>query len=159
MSHLKALEEVPTLLEERGFRMKEAKYQFFYVRHQISQSGIQALQSKVDAIANAPTPTNIQEVHSFLGLLNYYGKFVHNLSTMVQPLNGLLQAGNSWSWTSECAQAFHLAKQQLTSVKVLTHYDPQLPINLAADASAYGVGAVIFHVFPDGSEKPIDYAS
>ena len=117
-----------------------------YLGHQISQSGIQALQSKVDAIANAPTPTNIQEVRSFLGLLNYYGKFVHNLSTMVQPLNALLQAGKSWSWTSEYTQAFHLAKQQLTSAKVLTHYDPKLPINLAADASAYGVGAVISHV-------------
>ena len=130
-----------------------------HLGHQLSQSRIQALQSKVDAIANAPTPTNIQEVRSFLGLLNYYGKFVHNLSTMVQPLNALLQAGKSWSWTSECAQAFHLAKQQLTSAKVLAHYDPKLSINLAADASANGVGAVISHVFPDGSEKPIAYAS
>ena len=101
MSHLKTLEEVLTRLEERGFRMKEAKCQFFfmssvkYLGHQISQSRIQALQSKVDAIANAPTPTNIQEIRSFLGLLNYYGKFVHNLSTMVQPFNALLQAGKS----------------------------------------------------------------
>ena len=113
----------------------------------------------MEAIANAPTPTNIQEVHSFFGLLNYYGKFVHNLFTMVQPLNVLIQAGKSWSWTSECAQAFHLAKQQLSSAKVLAHYDPKLPINLTADASAYGVGAVISHVSPDGSEKPIAYAS
>ena len=104
MSHLKTLEEVLTWLEKRGFHMKESKCQFFksfveYLRHKISQSGIQALQSQVDAIANAPTPTNIQEVCSFLGLLNYYGKFVHNLSTMVQPLHALFQAGKSWSWT------------------------------------------------------------
>ena len=69
----------------------------------------------MEAIANAPTPTNIQEVHSFLVLLNYYGKFVHNLSAMVQPLNALLQAGKNWNWTSECAQAFHLAKRTLSS--------------------------------------------
>lgn len=48
-----------------------------------------------------------------------------------------------------------LAKGQLTSAKVLTHYDHALPINMAADVSAYGVGAVISHVFPDGSQHPI----
>ena len=61
--------------------------------------------------------------------------------------------------TSEWAQVFHLAKQQLTSSKVLTRYDHMLPINLTADVSAYGFGPVISHVFPDGSEKPIAYAS
>jgi len=55
--------------------------------------------------------------------------------------------------------AFHLVKKHLTSVKLLTHYDPTLPLTLAADASAYGVGAVISHVFPDGSERPIAFAS
>ena len=53
----------------------------------MSQSGIQALQSEVEAIANAPTLTYIHEVCSFLELLKYYGKFVHHLSTMVQPLS------------------------------------------------------------------------
>ena len=130
-----------------------------YLGYQISQSEIQALQNQAEAFANAPTFINIQEVCSFFELLNYYGKFVHNLSTMVQPLNALLQAGKSWNWTSECTQAFHLAKQQLTFTKVLAHCDPKLPINLAADASIYAVGAVISYVFPDGSEKPIAYAS
>ena len=47
----------------------------------------------------------------------------------------------------------------MTSACVLTHYNPELPITLAADASAYGVGAVISHVFPDGSEHPLAFAS
>ena len=60
-------------------------YHFFiffieYLGHQIIHSGFQALQREVEATANAPIPMNIKEVCSFLGLLNYYGKFVHNLS-------------------------------------------------------------------------------
>ena len=55
----------------------------------------------------------------------------------------------------ECKE---LAKDKLTSAEVLTHYNPALPINLAADASAYGVGAVISHIFPNGSERPIAFA-
>ena len=62
-------------------------------------------------------------------------------------------------WSKECQEAFQLAKDQLTSAEVLTHYDPSLPINMAADASAYGVGAVISHVFPDGAERPIAFTS
>ena len=52
-----------------------------------------------------------------------------------------------------------MAKQQLTSAKVLTHYTPTLPISMAADASAYGIRAVIAHVFPNGNEHPVAFAS
>ncbi len=92
-----------------------------------------------------------QELRSFLGLLNYYGKFIKNLSSILYPINQLLQANHKWEWTQECQEAFTEAKKQLTSSDVLTHYDPDLPINMAADASAYGIGAVISHVLPDGA--------
>ena len=73
---------------------------FFFIEysgHQISQGRFQTLQREVEATENAPIPMNIKEVCSFLGLLNYYGKFVHNSSTMVQPFNPLLQACKSKS--------------------------------------------------------------
>lgn len=57
------------------------------------------------------------------------------------------------------ADAFQRAKDSLVSSQVLAHYDPNLPIKLAADASAYGIGAVISHVYPDGSERPVAFAS
>ena len=113
----------------------------------------------MEAITNAPPPTNVQELQSFLGLLNYYGKFIRNLSSILHPLNGLLRANQKWRWTDKCTKAFEEAKRQLVSANVLTHYNPTLPINLAADDSAYGIGAVISHVLPDGSEKPISFAS
>ena len=78
---------------------------------------------------------------------------------MIHPLNSLLKTSTPWNWTEQCEQAFKEAKDKLTSAAVLAHYDPQLPLHLAGDVSAYGVGAVISHVFPDGSERPVAYAS
>ena len=162
--HLRNLGEVFKRLEDHGFRLKKSKCTFLaksveYLGHQIDQYGIRAVPSKIEAISNAPEPTNIQELRSFLGLLNYYGKFIPNLSTILHPLNQLLKDNQKWEWTNECSQAFKKAKDQLTSSEVLTHYDPKLPITLAADASAYGIGAVISHVLPDGSGRPISFAS
>ena len=163
-SHLRSLKEVFQRLEKHGFRLKQGKCEFLlsaieYLGHQISKNGVQPLRSKVAAIEQAPTPTNIQELRSFLGLLNYYGKFIPNLSTILHPLNALLRADQKWIWNKECTEAFRLAKRHLTSAQLLTHYDPTLPLTLAADASAYGIGAVISHSYPDGSERPIAFAS
>ena len=130
-----------------------------YLGHQISSDGIQLLQTKVEAIIKAAVPGNIQKLRSFLGLMNYYGKFIPNLSTLLHPVNALLQAGNKWSWSAKCEKAIQEAKKQIASAQVLTHYDPTLPIKLAADASAYGIGAVVSHKMPDGTERPIAFAS
>ncbi|XP_041379816.1 uncharacterized mitochondrial protein AtMg00860-like [Gigantopelta aegis] len=147
--HLRNLKEVFQRLEKHGFRVKREKCIFLqesveYLAHQIDQTGIQAVPSKIDAIVNAPEPTNVQELRSFLGLLNYNGKFIQNLSSILHPLNRLLQVKQKWDWTEEYSQAFKRAKDQLTSSEVLIHYDPKLPINLATDASAYGIGAVMY---------------
>ena len=163
-SHLRALEEVFNRLGNHGFRLKLEKCEFLltcieYLGHLISSDGIQPIPSKVEAIMKAPVPVNIQQLRSFLGLINYYGKFIPNLSTLLHPLNALLQASKKWVWPPECTKAFQAAKDQIVSAGVLTHFNPALPITLAADASAYGVGVVISHIFPDNSEHPIAFAS
>ena len=91
--------------------------------------------------------------------MNYYSKFILNLATIIHPLNELLQTDRKWRWSEECVEAFDLVKKQLTSSQLLTHYDLSLLLHLAADASAYGVGAVISHTLPDGTERPIAFAS
>ena len=79
---------------------------------------------------------------------------------MLRPLNELLKKGSRWNWSKDCANAFKQAKKQLSSTAVLAHYNnPKLPLRLAGDASSYGIGAVISHILPDGSERPISYAS
>jgi len=91
--------------------------------------------------------------------VNYYAKFILGLTSTLHPLHRLLQAGQPWTWSGDCKRAFEEAKRKLTSAPVLAHYDPKLPIHMAGDASAYGVGAVISHTMPDGSERPIAFAS
>ena len=112
----------------------------------------------MEAVLQAPKPTNQQQLCLFLGLLQYYRKFLHNLSTLLSPLNALLK-NTPWKWTKECDQAFSDAKSALASAAVLVHYNPKLPLRLATDASSYGIGAVISHVSTEGEERPIAYAS
>ncbi|XP_012826093.1 uncharacterized protein K02A2.6-like [Xenopus tropicalis] len=98
-------------------------------------------------------------VHENSRLVNYYARFVPNLSTVLHPLNTMLHKEVKWNWSPECEGAFQEIKRQLLTPNVLTHYDPRLPVRLACDASPYGVGAVLSHLMPDGQERPIAFAS
>ena len=62
-------------------------------------------------------------------------------------------------WSKECEQAFNETKSLITSKQVLVHYDPDLPIRVACNVSAYSLGVVLSHKMPDGLEKPIAFAS
>ena len=90
-------------------------------------------------------------MRAFLGVINYHGKFIRNLSSILQPLNQLLQGNQEFKWSPRCEEAFKKAKDSLSSSNVLLHNDPSLPVILESDASQYGIGAVIFHRFPNGN--------
>lgn len=154
--HYQTLASVFQRLQQHGFRLKREKCESVeYLGHKIDAEGLHALPSNVDATINTPAPRNIQELRSFLSLLNYYEKFLPNLLAIAHPLNGLLQQSKSWKWSAECSEVFQQTKQSLSSASVLTHYDPTLP----GDASAYGIRAVISHIFLNGREKSIAFVS
>ncbi|KAI5613832.1 hypothetical protein C0J50_11279, partial [Silurus asotus] len=100
----------------------------------------------------------VSQFRSFLGLLNFYGRFISNIATLFKPLHKLLCHENNWKWTSECQESFRKAKETLLGSNALTHFDPAFPIQLACDASPYGVGAVLSHIMPNGQERPIAFA-
>ena len=161
--HLKNLDEVLKRLEAAGLRLKAEKCKFMmaeveYLGYRISKEGIFPSSAKVTAIKNAPVPTDVQQLRSFLGLVNYYGKFLPNLSSKLAPLHSLLENGKPWQWLDVHQKAFDCAKLLLISSKVLTHFDSKKEVILSCDASPYGVGAVLAHRFPDGSERPIAFA-
>ena len=163
-THLANLQAVLSRLQEYGLRANKDKCEFFkdsieFCGHTIDKQGLHKSQDKIDAVLRAPKPDNVSQLRSFLGLINYYHKFLPNLSSVLHPLHCLLQTGQKWKWSKDCEQAFKAAKQLVTSEKVLTHYDPSLPLRLACDASPYGIGAVLSHKMPDGTERPIAFAS
>ena len=162
--HLKILNEVLSRLEKAGLRVKLRKCEFLkssveYLGHRIDASGLHPLQDKVKAIQKAPVPTSVTELKAYLGLLSYYGKFLPNLSSTLHPLYQLLRKDQPWHWGSSQQQAFAKSKKLLTSDTCLTHFDPTLKLKLACDASSYGLGAVLAHEMPDGTERPIGYVS
>ena len=79
--------------------------------------------------------------------------------TILRPLRELLETGKKWKWTQQCEDAVNEVKRLITSDLVLIHYNPELPVSLACDASSYGLGCVLNHVMPDGEERPIAFAS
>ncbi|XP_039618275.1 uncharacterized protein K02A2.6-like [Polypterus senegalus] len=162
--HLENLGKVLSRLADFGLRVNKNKCEFFknsieYCGHQIDKEGLHKCKNKIEAVLKAPKPQNVSQLWSFLGLVNYYHKFLPNLSTALHPLNSLLRSETAWSWTKDCERAFKEAKSLVTSDNVLTHYDPNLPLQLACDASPYGIGAVLSHKFTDGTERPIAFAS
>ncbi|XP_063825507.1 uncharacterized protein K02A2.6-like [Ostrinia nubilalis] len=162
--HLERLELVFSRLAEYGLKINLTKSSFLqkeieYCGYKISKLGIHKLPSKIDAIQKAPPPKNITELKSFLGLVNYYGRFLGNLATTLEPLHKLLRLETKWEWTIDCDIAFKKIKKEMQSDTFLVHYSTKLPIILATDASPIGVGAVISHVMPDGTERPIQMAS
>ncbi len=96
---------------------------------------------------------------SFLGLANYYTKFLPNLSNILAPLYHLLQKAIPWKWEATQTKAFEEAKSMLTSSCLLTHYDQNRELTLTCDDSPYGIGAVLAHKMDDGLEKPVAFAS
>ena len=162
--HLKNLEEVLQRLEEAGMRLKQEKCTFLmpeveYLGHKISPEGLQPTESKVRAVADAPEPKKVTELRSFLGLVNYYGKFLPNLASTAAPLYNLLKKNARWTWGKTQKAAFKGVKELLHSSDMLVHFDPEEQLILACDASPYGLGAALSHRMQDGSERPIAFAS
>lgn len=87
--------------------------------HVINADGVSTDPSKIDTIKHWPTPLNVKEVHSFLGLAGYYRKFVKHFGITARPLFNLLKKGYPFVWTEETHKAFNLLKNGLISVSVL----------------------------------------
>ena len=139
-SHLANLEAVMCKLQTAGLRLKRSKCNFMmpsveYLGHQISAQGLQPTEDKVHTIKAAPVPTDVTQLRSFVGLVNFYGKFLPNLSSVLAPLYALLQKGSKWKWGAQQEKAFAAVKSQLTSDCLLVHFDPQKSLTLACDAS------------------------
>jgi len=124
-STCKTYRECLQRLEEHGLKLKRGKCQFLepwvdYLGYGIDKDGLHVMPIKVAAIVEAPTPQNVQELRAFLGLANYYWRFVPQLSTVAHPLHRLLGKRVPWEWSKECQQAFGTLKAKMASTEGLT---------------------------------------
>ena len=104
--HLSNLGKVLTKLEEAALRLNKDKCRFMqsevvYLGHVIDNTGIHPDKGRIQAIMEAPRPQNMTKLKAYLGLLSYYGIFLHNLSTVLAPLHRLLRKGVMWNWSHE----------------------------------------------------------
>ena len=159
--HLYNLNEVLHHLESAGLRLKQEKCSFClpevdYLGHTISTKGLRPSPAKVRAITEVSQPTNVTQLKAFLGLVNYYAKFLPDLATKLAPLYQLLKQDAKWG---QQEQSFQEVKQLLSTPNILVHFDDRKPIVVACDASSFGIGAVLSHILEDGTEHPVAYAS
>ena len=125
----------------------------------IDESGIKPDPSKVAAICNVPVPTIVGDIRRFLGTVNQMSKFAPNLADVTKPLRDLLVKGNQWVWGEAQQRAFNEVKCMLTTIPVFALFDPIFDTILSADASSYGLGAVLLQRQPEGVLKPVAYIS
>ncbi|XP_051160432.1 uncharacterized protein K02A2.6-like [Leptopilina boulardi] len=161
--HLQNLRLVLKKLSDAGFKLNLKKCSFFqdeihYLGHIINGQGLHKNPEMVEAIRAVKKPENVTELKSFLGMVNYYGKFVPHLGQMLKPLYDATTRQN-WTWTTREEAAFNEIKEEIASDRCLVHYDPAKKLKLVADASKDGIGAALLHVFPNGDERPIAFAS
>ena len=129
-----------------------------YLGFSISAAGVQPSPERSRAILDAPEPTSLRQLRSYLGMLQYYSRFTPRLATVAAPLYALQKKNAVWTWDEPQKVAFAETKRLLGSAPVLAHYDPGQPLVLTTDASPYGVAAVLSH--PEaGTDRPIAYAS
>ena len=161
--HQERLYQVLQVMQENGLKLKIEKCligvpQVSYLGYLIDKDGMHPTDTKVKAIVDAPAPRDITQLKSYLGLLNFYRRFLPSAATLLEPLNSLMRSNTPWKWGQDQQKAFEASKNALLSSNVLVHFDPALPLVVVADSSAYGIGAVLCHEV-DGIERPIYFAS
>jgi hypothetical protein len=157
--HVHHLREVLHLLRRDKWQVKQSKCSFgqqriSYLGLVIDHNGVASDPSKIQKVANWPTPANCKDVRSFLGLAGYYRKFVKHFAIIARPLFNLLKKNTPFLWTSDTDKAFQLLKQSLVEAPVLSLPDFNKTFVVDTDACDTGVGAVLQQ---DG--HPIAYMS
>ena len=146
--HEKHLEMVLARLQQHELYAQLRKCHFAlpeveFLGHIVSKQGIRVDPRKVEIVKNWPVPGNLSELRSFLGLSNYFRRFIHAYSSIARPLHGLTGKDVKWEWTGVCQRAFDMLKEKLTAAPVLAAPDFSKPFEVVADASDLTLGAIL----------------
>ena len=163
--HIKHIESVFKKIEESGLKIKQEKCHFLkeeikFLGYIIDRNGLKTDESKIDSIKNFSIPKCVKAVRSFLGLCNYYRRFIKDYTKYCKPLEALTGSKTKkLIWNEECQKSFDHLKTALCNTPVLTFPDYNKTFILDTDASFDRIGAVLSQKDESGFEKVISYGS
>ena len=162
--HLSNLGTVLSRLRQAGLKLQPAKCKLCqkevrFLGHVISENGIATDPEKTAVIATWPVPESKKNIQQFLGLANYYRRFIKDFGTTAKPLQRLLEKNIAFEWTQQCQAAFDHLRKCLMTTPILAFPDHSRHFVLETDASDTGIGAILSQVQNDGGEVVIAYAS
>ena len=147
--HLKHLTEFFQILHDNGLTINPGKCTFAvtslkFLGHMVSETGLVPLPRHVAAIQNFPPPSSVKHLQQFLGLINFYRRFLPSIARTLKPLTDLLRGSpKTLEWPLAAAGAFVAAKEALVAAVPLSHPAPGSRLSLAVDASDTHVGGVL----------------
>ncbi|XP_029701916.1 uncharacterized protein K02A2.6-like [Takifugu rubripes] len=162
--HDHRLSKVLERLQQEGLTLNKDKCEFAvdrvkFLGHIVSAQGLEPDPSKIKAITDMPTPTDIAGVRRYLGMVNYVGKFSPRIAELSQPIRELLKADSDWAWGSMQQRAFEELRRELSSPTILAQYSPNRATKVAADASSFGLGGVLSQKQLSGEWRPVAFIS
>jgi hypothetical protein len=150
-SHLQRLELLFTRLREANLKLKPSKCHLLqkgisFLGFTVSSRGVGTDASKISSIVDWPRPKNLRESHAFVGLCQYYCRFVPNFSTVAAPLHALTKKGALFEWNAACENAFRELKRLLSGADVFALPSERGGYILDCDASDQAIGAVLSQI-------------
>jgi len=153
--HDELVEEVLKRLEENNLFVKLEKCKWKvreieFLEVVIGPKGVEMQKEKIEGVLNWPAPRNVKEVQKFLGLANYYRRFIKDFTRIAVPLHVLVRKEQRWKWEKEQEEAFERLKMVFTTESVLAILDINKEMRVEADASDYTTGGVLSTKCEDG---------
>jgi hypothetical protein len=146
--HAEHLRIVLSRLREHQLYAKFSKYEFWldevlFLGHVLSAKGVAVDPGKLKDILDWKPPTTVHQVRSFLGMADYYHRFIPDFSKISKPITELLKNQVKFVWSPECEEAFQTLKRLLTTAPILAQPDIEKSFHVYCDASGIGIGCVL----------------
>src|ERR1044071_4233889 len=159
--HIRDVKKVFSLIQQATLQIKIKKCKFFqreikFLGHKISQEGISTDPEKIEAMQRLPTPRNLKDVQSVLGLFQYYRNFVKDFARIAGPIYLALKRDH-FQWGPDQDRAFNFLKQAMVKAPILAHPDYEKEFILYTDTSYTGLGFILAQLDEQGQEHPIRY--
>eukprot|EP00833_Pecoramyces_ruminatium_P001297 jgi/Orpsp1_1/1175329/evm.model.c7180000053428.1 len=163
--HIQHIQEVLKILKENKLNINIEKCRFMKTEvdvlgHRLTNQGLKPQLSKIEAIRNWLTPSNVHELRSFLGAVGYYRNFINQYAQVSFPLCNLLKKGVAYKWTELHQQSFQTLKEKLINAPILKFPQFNKLFIIRTDASYEGIGGILLQEDDEtNKEHPIHFIS